>query len=134
LDPQIFVTQPDGASKKELLQITTDEIKHYFDFIRTDLEIKDPVHLSSAFAALADSVGHLSIGTSKRSQNLAFSLSVRMLKTHMDNETDRADSIARALTSEYFDHSYAISRREAMEIGLNITIPKPELETIMWDI
>ncbi|MDR1039951.1 MAG: hypothetical protein LBR80_07250 [Deltaproteobacteria bacterium] len=134
VDPQISVTKVNKKGQREHFSFTSEDIRHYLDFLRSDVGITDQAFLSSAFLSLADVIGPLALGTSKRAQQPSFSLSVKMLETHMEGDKERAVSIAKALTSKYFDHGYAVSRKEAEELGLNIAKQNPDLESIMWDI
>ena len=56
-----------------------------------------------------------------------------MLSWHVDDSA-KAKSIARALNSSYYHHGYAVGRKEAQEIGLQISVPDKEIETLLWEI
>ncbi|MDR2943561.1 MAG: hypothetical protein LBU81_00465 [Methanosarcinales archaeon] len=56
-----------------------------------------------------------------------------MLETHLDDK-NKAVNIAQALNTSYYHHGYAVGRKEAKDIGLEITYPDQELESIMWSI
>ena len=49
-------------------------------------------------------------------------------------DSNKAKSIAKALNSSYYHHGYAVGRREAKEIGLNVVNPDRELEKLLWEV
>ena len=132
-DPQLSVIKPNGAGQQSQLQFSSEDIRNYIEFIRSDVGITDQAHLISAFNSLASDVGPLPIGSSKRSQQLSLSLSTKMLEAHMADKS-KAASIAKSLNTSYYHHGYALSRKEAKNIGLNIVNPNPEFENLLWDI
>lgn len=133
VDPQLSVIKPNGIGQQSQVQFSSEDIRNYIEFIRSDVGITDQAHLITAFNSLAADVGPLPIGSSKRSQQLSLSLSTKMLEAHMDDKS-KAAAIAKSLNTSYYHHGYALSRHEAKSIGLNIIEPKPELENILWDI
>ena len=133
VDPQLSVVKPDESGAPAQLQFGSEDIRNYIEFIRTDVGITDQAHLISAFNSLATAVGPLPIGSSKRGQQLSLSLSTKMLEAHLQDPS-KAASIAEALNTSYYHHGYAVSRKEAKDIGLNIVSPDKKLEEIMWSI
>jgi len=133
VDPQLSVVKLNGIGQQAPLKFSSEDIRNYIEFIRSDVGITDQQHLISAFNSLASEVGSLPIGSSKRSQQLSLSLSTKMLETHMGDK-NKAANIARTLNTSYYHHGYAVGRKEAKSIGLNIIFPEKELEKLLWDI
>lgn len=133
VDPQLTVSRQADNGQASKLEFSSEDIRNYIDFVKSDVGITDQNHLISAFNALAKEVGPLPIGSAKRSQQLSLSLSIRMLEMHMEDKS-KASSIAKALNTAYYHHGYAVSRSEAQRIGLNIIFPDTELENLMWDV
>ena len=133
VDPQLTVSKQADNGQASKLEFSSEDIRNYIEFVKSDVGITDQTHLISAFNALAKEVGPLPIGSAKRSQQLSLSLSVKMLETHLGDK-NKAASIAKALNSSYYHHGYAVGRTEAKNIGLNIMFPDKELEEIMWNI
>ena len=133
VDPQLSVFKPNDNGALNQLQFGSEDIRNYIEFIRTDVGITDQAHLITAFNSLAADVGPLPIGSSKRSQQLSLSLSTKMLETHLEDK-NKAAAIAEVLNVSYYHHGYAVSRKEAKEIGLNVISPGKDLEEIMWKI
>lgn len=133
VDPQLTVSRQADNGQASQLQFSSEDIRNYIDFVKTDVGITDQDHLTSAFNALAKEVGPLPIGSAKRSQQLSLSLSIKMLETHMEDKS-KAASIAKALNTSYYHHGYAVSRSEAKNIGLNVITTNATLETLMWNV
>ena len=133
IDPQLSVVKPNAQGQPSQIQFSSEDIRSYIEFIRSDVGISDPAQLISAFNSLSAEVGPVRIGTSKRSQLLSMALSNKMLETHIEDK-NKAEEIAKALNTSYFHHGYAVSRKEAKDIGLNVVFPDKGLEEIMWAI
>jgi hypothetical protein len=133
VDPQMSILRPNVFGQREQVQFSSEDIRNYVEFIRSDVGITDQAQLITAFNSLATDVGPINIGSSKRNQQLSVSLSTKMLETHLKDKT-KASSIAQALNISYYHHGYAVGRKEANEIGLNVKSPEKELEDIMWAI
>lgn len=133
VDPQLTVTHNNEKGFRENLQFSSEDLRNYVEFIKSDIGITDQQHLVSAVAPLLKEVGTLPIGTAKRSQQLSLTLSEKMLGWHF-SDSNKAKSIARALNSSYYHHGYAVGRKEAKEIGLPISIPDEELEILLWEL
>lgn len=133
VDPQISITKSNELGQPSQLQFGSEDIRNYIEFIRSDVGITDQAQLITAFNSLATEIGSLSIGSSKRSQQLSLSLSKKMLETHLSDKS-KASSIAQSLNTSYYHHGYTVGRKEAQEMGLNIVFPPKELEDIMWAI
>jgi hypothetical protein len=131
VDPQFNILK--NLEEQTSVWFSPEDIKHYLEFLHSDVGITEQAYLSSALVPLTSILNPLEIGFAKRGYHLSLSASVKLLKTHMlDNE--RIESIAMALNESYYHHGYPISRKEAINIGLKITKPNSQLESIMWDI
>ena len=133
VDPQLTVSRKNGQGMQEQLQFSSEDIRNYIEFVRTDVGVSDQQHLISAITPLLTEVGALPIGSAKRGQQLSLSLSEKMLCTHMDDK-NKAKTIAKMLNSSYYHHGYAVSRKEALELGLNIIEPDAFLEDALWKL
>ena len=133
VDPQLTILKSNIIGQNTDIRFSSEDIRNYFDFLKDDVGITDQQYLSSAIANLSAEVGAIPIGSAKRSQQLSLSLSKKMLATHIPNENAAID-IAQKLNSSFYHHGYAVSRKEAKEIGLPIIEPSAEEEKLMWDI
>ena len=133
VDPQLTVSHNNDNGVRENLQFSSEDLRNYVDFIRSDVGITDQQHLISAVSPLLKDVGTLPIGSAKRSQQLSLTLSEKMLSWHV-SDNSKIKSIAKALNSSYYHHGYAVGRKEATEIGLPIIAPDKEIEKLLWEI
>lgn len=133
VDPQLTISRQNNDGQASNIQFGSEDVRNYIEFVKSDVGITDQNHLMTAFNALAEEVGPLPIGSSKRSQQLSLSLSIKMLESHIADK-NKAATIAQTLNTSYYHHGYAVGRREAKEIGLNIVYPERELENIIWGI
>lgn len=133
IDPQLTVSHNNEYGIRENLQFSSEDLRNYVDFIRSDVGITDQQYIVSAIAPLLKEVGALSIGNAKRSQQLSILLSEKMLGGHFADNA-KVKSIARTLNSSYYHHGYAVGRKEAADMGLPITFPSRELEKLLWSV
>ncbi len=133
VDPQLTVSHSNEKGIQENLQFSSEDLRNYIEFLKTDVGVTDQEHLISAIQPLIKDVGALPIGSAKRGQQLSLSLSEKMLMSHI-KDSEKAKAIARALNSSYYHHGYAVGRSEAKDIGLTITKPDKVLEGLLWDI
>lgn len=129
VDPQIIVTRPN----KGQMHFGSEDIRNYIEFVKNDFGIKDQEYLVNALNTLCNEVGTLPIGSAKRSNQLSISLGEKMLAMHM-TDCAKAHAIATALNSSYYHHGYAVGRKEAKDIGLNVVNSSDEIEDIIWNI
>ena len=133
VDPQLTVTRQNGHGQQEQLQFSSEDLRNFIDFIKSDVGISDQQHLISAISPLINDVGSLPIGSAKRGQQLSLTLSEKMLSTPIQDK-NKAKAISKALNTSYYHHGYAVSRKEAFDMGLNIVYPDKKLEDLMWKI
>lgn len=133
VDPQLTVSQDNEHGVPKQFHFGSEDLRNYIEFIKNDVGITDQAHLVSAIQPLLKDVGTLPIGSAKRSQQLTFSLSEKMLAWHI-KDANKIKSIAKALNTSYYHHGYAVGRTEANEIGLPISFPTKEIEKVLWEI
>lgn len=133
VDPQLVVSKQNFQGQQQQMRFGSEDLRNYIDFLKSDVNLSDQTHLASSIIPLINEVGALSIGGAKRSQQLSLALSEKMLTTHMADKS-KAASIAKALNSSYYHHGYAVSRKEAEMLGLNIVKPEQKLEGLLWKI
>lgn len=79
VDPQLTDSHNNEKGIRENLQFSSEDLRNYVDFIRTDVSITDQHHIVSAISPLLKDVGALPIGSAKRSQQLSLTLSEKKL-------------------------------------------------------
>ncbi|HAE85011.1 MAG TPA: hypothetical protein DCG78_00670 [Anaerolineaceae bacterium] len=117
----------------EIIQFGSEDLRNYFDFIKTDVGISDQEQLERAFELVCKEVGSIPIGVAKRSSQLALSMGEKLLNMHL-GDSNRAKSIAEALNKSFYHHGYPLGLSEAKKIGLPVIKPPSELEGLLWEV
>lgn len=86
VDPQLTVYHSNEKGVQEHLQFSSEDLRNYIDFLRTDVGITHQEYLITAIQSLLKDVGALAIGNAKRSQQLSLTLSEKMLAQHIANK------------------------------------------------
>ncbi len=133
VDPQLNYIRKDEKGRQEKMQFGTEDLRHYLEFIKTDVGISDQEQLERAFEMVCKDVGAIPIGVAKRSSYLAISMGKKLLSLHMKDQT-RIKAIVEALNKSFYHHGYPVGRKEAKEMGLPIVEPDKDMEKLMWDI
>lgn len=128
LDPQLSF--PDGTGKTKT--ISYEDIIKYIDFIK-DISNNDSNILSQSLEKLTKELPPTLIGFAKRSSALGLVMSEKLLKTHMTDD-NKIKKIIDSLNNNYYHHSYPLSRKEAISIGLPIAKNTQELEDLLWSL
>lgn len=134
VDPQL--TYRRGQKEKgvmEVIQFGAEDLRHYLDFVKTDVGISDQEQLERAFELVCKDVGSIPIGVAKRSSHLAISMGEKLLSLHMHDQ-NKVKAIAESLNKSFYHHGYPLGRIEAKEIGLPIKEPKEKELDLMWKV
>jgi hypothetical protein len=117
-------------------RFSTEDISAFVDFVRDNLGITDQKHLRSLFELTCREVGSVGVGFTSRSQKLAVGLGQRLLGMHMgDDDKGTNKTLVENLSSQFHTHSWPLSRKEAIEIGLPVNKERdPTLEALMWSL
>lgn len=132
VDMQITTAGGDG----HLRQFSTEDISAFLDFVRDNLKITDQEHVRALFEITCREVSSLGIGFTARSSKLAVDLGERLLAMHMKDDDSRVKlrSIVRNMSQKFQSHSYPVSRKEALELGLQVNKERDmTLEGLMWN-
>ena len=132
VDPQLIAPHITPSGTKEKLEFSSEDIVNYIEFLKTDVN-SNKKQLMSAIQPLLEQVGALNIGSSKRSQRLSFSLSEKMLCSHIKSKK-KVKEIAKDLNSSYYHHGYAVGRLEAKRMGLPVSLPNAKMEELLWKV
>lgn len=132
IDPQITTRKKDGTAQ----QFGYEDVVSFLSFMREEGGITEQQYIRGAFEKLCEIVEPPALGFAKRSSSLSISIGEKMLQMHMtdSDKKNQAHAIAVKLNKSFFNHGHALGRKEAKEIGLNITIPDSDLEKLIWDV
>jgi hypothetical protein len=131
VDMQI-IAQSEGKSQ----QFSTEDISAFLEFVRERLLITDQRHLRRLFEKTCNEVGTLGLGFTSRSSRLAVALSERLLNMHMPEASEVSKkSLIESLSRQFHSHSYPVSRKEALELGLSVNKEQDSaMEALMWKL
>lgn len=132
VDPQITSRKKDGNGEFSNIQFGSEDLRYFIEFVKKDIGIRNEKNKLKACEELISNVGGNIIGFAKRSQQLSMHLSKEFLSEHGYTKRD-INKIASRLNSS-FNHAYAVSRKEAIDMGLKIEIPSEKLEQLMWSV
>jgi hypothetical protein len=133
VDMQITTIGDSGQAKR----FSTEDISAFLDFVRDNLKITDQEHMRILFELTCKEVGSLVIGFSARSSKLAVDLGERLLALHMTDDESRTKlrSIVENMSRKFQSHAYPVSRKEALELGLQVNKERDaDLEKLMWEV
>ena len=133
VDPQLNYRKKGEKNTEEVIQFGAEDLKHFLDFVKTDVGISDQEQLERAFELVCKDVGSIPIGVAKRSSYLSVSMGEKLLSLHMEDQS-RVKLIAESLNTSFYHHGYPLGRQEAKDIGLPVVYPDDELESLMWQI
>lgn len=131
-DPQIMVTRVNPNGQKENFQVSSEDVRNYIDFAKTDVGVRKK-DLVSILENIGKNVDALVLGSTKRGQRLSYALSMKLLKTHMKSKR-KMKKIANNLSKAYYHHSYALGKTEVKNLGLNVINIDEELENLLWNV
>lgn len=133
VDPQLSFVKRDYMGQNTQYNYSSEDIQNYIAFLKEDVGISDQKYLAEAIANLNADVGAIHIGGAKRSQQLSLTLSEKLLVEHTGDK-GLAEKISRQLNSLFYHHGYAVSRKEAKDMGLKVIYPDKELEGLLWKL
>lgn len=130
VDPQLGGKPEPGKIPS---QFGAQDLTHFFDFVRNDVGVSDQEQMERAFELVCKEIGAIPIGIAKRSSNLSLSLGEKLLSLHMDDH-NKVKAISESLNKSFHHHGYPVGRKEAKEIGLQITDAEEPLEDLIWEV
>lgn len=135
IDPQIDIQKNGKDGHVEQKHFGTEDMEGFLDFARKNVGLSDQSNMLEVFKLFCSEVGPIPIGIATRSSQLSVQLGIKLLQTRkrMDKDDRKAKAIVDRLNKQYFNHGYALSRKEAKEIGLKVIFPVATLEQAMWD-
>lgn len=134
IDPQITTQRKGADGRMSPVQFGAEDMEGFLDFARRKVGLSDQANMLEAFKLFCAEAGPIPIGVATRSSQLSHMLGVKLLCTrkHGAKDDKKAKGIVDRLNKQYFNHGYALSRREAKEIGLKVVYPDSHLEETMW--
>lgn len=121
--------------EKGMRHFSTEDISAFIEFVKEQLSITDQEHLRKLFESTCREVGTLGVGFTARGAKLAIALGEKLLQMHRPNEEAAVSkTIVEKLSRQFHYHGYPVSRKEALEIGLQVNEKRdPVLENLIWE-
>ncbi len=130
VDPQITVNKKDGPQ-----QFAYEDVSAYTRFLKEEAGITEQTEKANLLTPLVNQIEPSVIGASKRASMQSIIMAEKLLKLHMKGiDAQNAEIIAEKLSKNYFSHGHAVSRTEAIELGLKIAKSDQDIEDIIWKI
>jgi hypothetical protein len=127
---------PPGQDPRPL-SISVQDLRQFLQFVANEgaeegrMKVTDP---TAIYTELMRQVHPLVIGAMEQTYSLAKQLTVNLLSLHMDSGDERIGQLADRFADYYKTHSYPIGRKEARDLGLNVTLASDELRDVMWNL
>lgn len=130
VDPQITVNKKDGPQ-----QFAYEDVSAYTNFLKDEAGITEQREKVSLLSHLVNQIEPSVIGASKRASMQSIVMAEKLLKLHMLGvESQNAEVIAEKLSKNYFSHGHAVTRSEALELGLKVSERNKDIEELIWKI
>lgn len=130
VDPQITVTTKEGKQG-----FSYEDIVAFINFLEEEGGLTNESNKTKLYEQLTSEIRPSILGASKRSSGQSVTMAERLLQMHMQGpEKPKAKTIAGKLNKSFFSHGHAVSRTEALEMGLKISDLDSILDKHLWDI
>ena len=127
LNPQI-----PGAAQEARAPVSVEAVKGYIEMAKSDFGVKSGTDMAKILTDLSNKVHPLVLGAIFRSRSQIQFLARELLKGQV-KDSQKMKKIIDFLCSESGSHDYAINRREAKALGLNVEIPSDKLYELLKD-
>lgn len=130
---------PNPSDENKIVQISVEDVTSFLALAEDVANIRGEDEMLKVFQDLTAerrlSLHPLALGNVYRALRLIRQIAFKQLKFHHgENESEKIDRIIENLTELLFSHGYQISRKEAIELELNITKPDVQIENEMWKL
>ncbi len=139
IDPSVanIFNPPHPNQPGQFAPISVEDVTAFFKLVKEEVGVNHEDELVQALIALTEKVHPLAIGNVQRSHNQSRLMARKLLRQHMPSESQEheIERLIDTLKSNLFYHGHPINRIEARDdLKLNVVLPEPELETLMWDL
>ncbi len=119
-----------NTNPPQKMPISVESVKGYFDLLKNEVGVSDPIALGEAYKKLADTINPLVLGDIYRSKNQIKMLARKLMGMHKLDDL-YAEKIVSFLCSDSGSHDYTINRTEAKDLGLRINTPSDKMYTLL---
>ncbi len=134
----------DPVNPQNVIPISVEDINSYLLLAKDKGKVKDDqmpeIYQNLTKHSYTDPkhLHPLALGNLYRAQRMIRILAEKLLILHIDIEKESnkklVEKIINEITSDICVHNYPIYRDEAKSLGLNVNMPKEELEDLIWTL
>lgn len=130
IDP---ATQAKGTEVKE--EIRVEDVMSFIAFIKEVAGLGDQQAIAENVKILTEKLSPWVLGSIYRTHTHIRIVARKMLACHANRvEEQTANLIIESLAEKTYSHGHAISRSEAKELGLPVTMADDKLDDLMWGL
>ncbi len=136
IDPQVSFSRDQGGGTQVQENMSVEDIMSFIDFIRDKAGFKDESALASLMSGLTDKLSPWQLGSINRIHAHIRVVAEKLLSARRTDpfDTTKIKLIIETLTERTYQHGHAIGRKEAKEIGLQISETDEDIENLMWSL
>ncbi len=135
IDPPIFKPADSTGELSSNRNAYVGDMNACISFIENSTGRSDPALLAKTIDSLIEQIDPLALGKAQRISSQIPSLIRKLLAVRREKlENHEVNRIVEAFTDKMNPAEYTMGRKEAKELGLNVTFPKMELEEQIWQL
>lgn len=116
----------DPTNQANQFGISVEDVTAYFDFAREVAGIREEQYILDVLRQLTANVHPLALGNVQRVYLLIGRLARELLALHLNRDEKVFDTIVSGLTTRFYSHLHAISRKEAQSLLGDTWVRAPE--------
>ncbi len=134
IDPTLVkATVSEGSLPAQ--EISVEDVNSFISFLKERANINDQEPLAQVVENLVKQISPLTLGRVNRQHSHIRLVARKLLSSrNMRLDEEKINTIIEILTEKIYSHGHTIGRKEALDIGLPIMFPDPEIETLIWDL
>ncbi len=138
IDPQLSVQHGREGGTPVQEQLSVEDIMSYLRLLRERVGLSDQAALAAPVAILAQKLDPWILGQINRAHSHIRTVARKLLTARSAQGTpldeQKIGVIIETLAEKTYQHGHAIGRREAAELGLPVTMPGEQTESLMWEL
>lgn len=139
IDPSVanIFNPPHPSNAGQQAPISVEDVTAFFKLVKEEVGVTHEDELVQSLNALTEKVHPLALGNVHRHHNQSRLMARRLLKLHMQSESEEheIERLIDTLKSNLFFHAHPINRQEAKtDLKLKVVVPSAEVESLMWDL